>query len=518
MATYSRPGVYIEENLSPLPQAPVAPGVAQAAFIGTADRGPTDPTVVNSWSDYVRIFGGLNGGDLAYAVWLFFNNGGTSCRVIRAYSSDATKADVGINDLDGNVDALTFTSKYLGDWGDSIYVTLATPTIVDAARPGRFDLTIKYGGTADSNIVERFADLSLDPLDSRYLVNIVNSPISGSTYVDSAVSGVVVPGEYDAALNAPVFSTDTVLTGGADGVASPGYNAAIDRIDLIDGVVLLNLPGITSTSQIDYANEYGKASGRVFTIVDSPAPGVDAAASLTAIEAFLPGGGTPYDASSYLAVYGPWITVPDPQSSASGATVTLPAGGAVVGRFVTADVSRGTHKPAAGTSLPLLGVVAAGTVFSGTQQDTLFAKGFNLIKAVPGAGFCIWGQRTLGQGTPDRSVAVRRTLLQIRAELHARVQFAVFEPNTPNLWETVENVLDQYLLQVHQDGVLAGDSPRQSYYVVCDASNNTDLTVANGEVHVEVGVALQTPAEFVVITIGQFDGTTVVTEETSDEG
>jgi hypothetical protein len=513
MATYSRPGVYIEENLSPLPQAPVAPGVAQAAFIGTASRGPTDPTVVNSWSDFVRIYGGLNGGYLAYAVWLFFNNGGTSCRVIRAYSSDAAKASVGIDDLDGDVDALVFTSKYLGDWGNSIYVTLATPAIVDASRPGRFDLTVKFGGTADGDIVERFADLSLDPLDARYLVNIVNSPLTGSAYVDASVSGVVVPGSYDAALHAPVFAADTVLTAGSEGVASPGYNAAIDRIDLIDGVVLLNIPGITSTTTVDYANEYGKASGRVFTIVDSPAPAASASASLTAITAFLPGGGTPYDASSYLAVYGPWITVPDPQSSASGATVTLPSGGAVVGRFVTADVSRGTHKPAAGTSLPLLGVVAAGTVFSGTQQDTLFAKGFNLIKAVPGAGFCIWGQRTLGQGTPDRSVAVRRTLLNIRAELQARVQFAVFEPNTPNLWESIENVLEQYLLQVHQEGVLAGSSARESFYVVCDSSNNTDQTVTNGEIHVEVGVALQTPAEFVVITIGQFDGTTVVTEE-----
>ena len=52
--------------------------------------------------------------------------------------------------------------------------------------------------------------------------------------------------------------------------------------------------------------------------VDTPAPTVPSvpASDVTAITAFLPGGGSAYDNSSYIAVYGPWITVPDPPKAA----------------------------------------------------------------------------------------------------------------------------------------------------------------------------------------------------------
>jgi phage tail sheath protein FI len=42
--------------------------------------------------------------------------------------------------------------------------------------------------------------------------------------------------------------------------------------------------------------------------------------------------------------------------------------------------------------------------------------------------------------------------------------------------------------------------------VVCDDSNNTPSTVANGEIHITAGVALQSPAEFVVLQISQYQG------------
>ena len=65
MATYSKPGVYVEETLTP--NLPVAPTIADstAAFIGVADRGPTEvisgnvvgiPTLINSWTEFVNTF------------------------------------------------------------------------------------------------------------------------------------------------------------------------------------------------------------------------------------------------------------------------------------------------------------------------------------------------------------------------------------------------------------------------------------------------------------------------------
>jgi phage tail sheath protein FI len=52
-------------------------------------------------------------------------------------------------------------------------------------------------------------------------------------------------------------------------------------------------------------------------------------------------------------------------------------------------------------------------------------------------------------------------------------------------------------------GGLRGDTAAQAFYVKCDVENNPNESIAQGEVHIEVGVALQYPAEFVVINLSQ---------------
>ena len=41
----------------------------------------------------------------------------------------------------------------------------------------------------------------------------------------------------------------------------------------------------------------------------------------------------------------------------------------------------------------------------------------------------------------------------------------------------------------------------EAYYVTCDATNNTDATINNGFLYVEIGYAPVKPAEFVVIKL-----------------
>jgi len=42
--------------------------------------------------------------------------------------------------------------------------------------------------------------------------------------------------------------------------------------------------------------------------------------------------------------------------------------------------------------------------------------------------------------------------------------------------------------------------------VVCNTTNNTTTSIDQGIVNVEVGVALQYPAEFIVINLSQWTG------------
>src|SRR6201982_4021432 len=78
------PGVYIEELPSGVH---TITGVATSitAFVGRASRGPVnDPTVINSFADFERQFGGLwLYSTMSYAVRDFFLNGGSQAVIVR---------------------------------------------------------------------------------------------------------------------------------------------------------------------------------------------------------------------------------------------------------------------------------------------------------------------------------------------------------------------------------------------------------------------------------------------------
>jgi phage tail sheath protein FI len=107
---------------------------------------------------------------------------------------------------------------------------------------------------------------------------------------------------------------------------------------------------------------------------------------------------------------------------------------------------------------------------------------------------------------PDRYVPIRRTLMTVAKDLKDITQFAVFEPNNSTLWERIEVVIEQYLVAQMQSGLLKGTTPDEAYYVKCDSENNPPSSQNAGVVNIEVGVAVHSPAEFVIIRIGQYTG------------
>jgi phage tail sheath protein FI len=84
--TPTYPGVYIEEIPSGVR---TITGVATSitAFIGRAKRGPVDKaTVITSYADYERIFGGLDlNSAMSFAVRDFYRNGGSTAVIVRLY-------------------------------------------------------------------------------------------------------------------------------------------------------------------------------------------------------------------------------------------------------------------------------------------------------------------------------------------------------------------------------------------------------------------------------------------------
>jgi phage tail sheath protein FI len=50
-----------------------------------------------------------------------------------------------------------------------------------------------------------------------------------------------------------------------------------------------------------------------------------------------------------------------------------------------------------------------------------------------------------------------------------------------------------------------GSNTNEAYYIRCDDTINTPSVIQSGEVRMELGVALQYPAEFVIIRLTQYD-------------
>jgi uncharacterized protein len=60
-----------------------------AAFVGACAAGPLEtPRNIRSWSDYEEAYGGLDGGELGYAVRSFYLNGGGEAWIVRTNSAD----------------------------------------------------------------------------------------------------------------------------------------------------------------------------------------------------------------------------------------------------------------------------------------------------------------------------------------------------------------------------------------------------------------------------------------------
>ena len=160
----------------------------------------------------------------------------------------------------------------------------------------------------------------------------------------------------------------------------------------------------------------------------------------------------------------------------------------------------------AGIGANIQGVVAVEKSFSSAELDSMNASTspVNPIRQIPGAGLAVMGARTLKQdGTANKYVNMRRSLIYIRKNLKNLTEFAIFENNDEKLWAQIRTSLGAFLNEYRNQGGLRGANPAEAFFVKCDAENNTAQQIANGEVHIQVGVALQYPAEFIVIDLSQ---------------
>ena len=502
MTTYSRPGVFIQEI--DLPQTIELPdnGNAVGGFVGTLSKGPVNtPVLLTSWIDFVKTFGGLaDAYPTTWAAYNFFANGGRSLYVKRVVGTGAAAATVTLVDRSSTpgVDTLTVTAKNPGDWGTGIAID-----IVAAGSADRFGMVVSLSTGA----VEQFTDLSMDPTDRRYVVSVLNT---ASAYIN-AVDEESITTAPD---NMPkVTVTSVSLTGSSlDGAAPDAteYFTALCTFDPVQNPIVFNVPdaaymsdtGAAALIQIALAS-YAEDRGDGFAIIDIPS-GLNVADALDAVKANL-GAATGAQAAAYY----PWLLIPNTLRATPGATRLQAPGAAMVGMYLATDASRGVFKSPAGIGSRLALAVTTEKQLTNTELDTLNVDStpLNAIRQIPGAGIVSMGGRTLLNTPNDRYINVRRSLIYIKKEMTDRSMFAVFENNDERLWSRIRTALGAFLQSYWQQGGLRGATTKEAFFVRCDSSINSFADLQNGRINIEVGVALEYPAEFVVIKLSQLTGT-----------
>jgi phage tail sheath protein FI len=496
MTAYLRPGVYVQETLNPVAPIVGANADSVAAFIGANTRGPLIPTLVTSWSQYLNLYGGWSANnDLALAVFLYFANGGSQAYVQRVVKGSPVAATRTFQDTEGSpANTLTLTAANPGAWGNAISVVIQA----SAGASNYFDLIVYYNGTAAGNKVETFPNLSMTTTDARYAISVINSQ---SAYIVATDAGSTATGST----RNPGAVSATALASGADGT-TPAHSdiaTAVNLFDYVNQSLILNAPGVTEANAVNIILAYAAARNDVFVVIDPVNATVQSQIDLAAT----------YTPTSFGAVYYPTITINDPTNTTPGTVITgANPGGAIVGKYVATDKSRGVFKAPAGLSVRLAGAVSVPSL-TNANLDALnsAAAPVNAIRYIPGSGIVVMGARTLQPGYASMYVPVRRSLIYLEKALVDLTNFAIFEPNDTVLYRRISAIVGNFLNKFWTEGGLRGATPQQAFFVLCDTTNNTLSTVEAGQVNIQVGVALQRPAEFVVINIGQFDGGATVT-------
>jgi len=241
----------------------------------------------------------------------------------------------------------------------------------------------------------------------------------------------------------------------------------------------------------------------------------------------------PVSDKGYGALYVPWFSITKPTwftgeqnievkgplrrklTRIDKEEVYVPPSGHICGIISRVDNARGVHKAPANELV--LGITGLSQNINKLEQGQYNDRGINVIRDMKDRGIRVWGARTLAtKSDPSwKYINVRRLFIMVEQSIMAGSQWAVFEPNDKFLWTKLARDVRSFLMRVWRTGALFGATPEQAFFVKCDEETNPRYLIDAGQVNVQVGIAPVKPAEFVVFSIGQWDGGATLNEPTS---
>ena len=529
MATYTYPGVYVEEVPSGV-RTIVGVSTSDTAFVDFFARGPINQAVrVTGMEDFTRRFGGLHrDSDASYAISQYFLNGGQIAWVVRAAAGTPVAAERtfgGGGSPSGGT--LGVRAKSPGTWGLSLQVGIDNRTRDRTNFPNEFNLVVREVGVVSGRrqvvASEIHRNLVMDRTSTRSVRGVVSE---GSELIEVFDVG---PGPPPAVTGADVTSPEVV--GNPDSTAglfqplgagqspAPSNGSAPEAPELMAGVralaqiapnvfSILCLPRAAKLDRGSMASVYVAAAEfcavhRAFLIVDPP-DGVDTLDELTN---WMSSGGGDGIRSRNAALYFPPVEIADALNE--NRPLAVGPSGTMAGVYARTDATRGVWKAPAGTDARLRGVSLTARL-TDLQNGGLNPAGINVLRTFPIFGNVAWGARTLEgadqQASEWKYIPVRRTALFIEESLFQALKWVVFEPNDEPLWSQIRLNVGAFMHDLFRQGAFQGATPARAYFVKCDGETTTQTDIDRGVVNILVGFAPLKPAEFVVIRIQQIAG------------
>lgn len=470
MAMYNAPGVYIKDLTSgaqSITQASSSVGL----LIGKTRSGKiNEAQKVGSWTEFINKY--ANGLDtpfmendyLAYAVHGFFTNGGSQL-YIGSVKKNAVKAQA-VSEKNG----ITIVAANEGEWGNKLKVTISKSSDWEDGEYEAYDVRVDLGST-DTAVV---TDLTLKDLPTLVKNSKMRMWIGEFTVPDTITT---------------IEPEEVTLAGGTEGdeLSNYDYEQALEMAKTLDDLTMIAIPGQTS--------KVLNASLMAFCDNNGYFPFLD-----------MPMGSLPEEARQYRksisawtgALAYPWGRMNDPLTDT---LKTVPTCGHLMGLYARTIENTGIHKAPAGTQATMRGFVELEYAVTNTELGDLNICGVIVIMVRPNAGIVSWGARSLNStDSTMRYVTDGLINLNIKKSLYDGTQYAVFEPNDEKLWNNVIATCSGFLETLRLNGTLKGTAS-EAYYVTCDDSNNTDDTIAEGQLNIEIGYAPVKPAEFIIIKL-----------------
>lgn len=191
--------------------------------------------------------------------------------------------------------------------------------------------------------------------------------------------------------------------------------------------------------------------------------------------------------TSYAALYAPDLLIYDEYNDRE---VYIAPSGYVAAAYAYTDNVAATWFAPAGLTRGLLDVRGLREVYNQGDRDALADAQINPMRVMPGIGYSIWGADTLAvMPSALNNVNVRRLMNFLESSIKNAALYQVFEQNDEILWARLTDLCVRFLKPIRDGRGLYW------YSVVCDESNNTFETQANGDTILDIYVDPVLPAK-----------------------